>query len=177
MQICLLMGSPRLEGTTARLAEAFAEGARSAGHAVSRIDVAELDVAPCTAGLLEALAEGKNVDNDDMNRVFDALLDADVVVLATPLYYYGMTAQLKTVIDRLVSKNDAVASRGARALLLAVAAGPDEAAMAPLEAQFRAMCGYLRWTPVDCVYGLGLAMHSLESTGALEKARSIGASL
>lgn len=177
MKICLLMGSPHLEGTTAALAEAFSEGARAAGHEVERIDVETLTIEPCTNALLERLTKGEDVDTDGMAKVFASLLKADAVVLATPLYYYGMTAQLKAVVDRFVSRNDEVAAKGLKAVLLAVAAGPAPEAMEPLSAQFRAICGYLKWTNAGQVFGLGLAMRPLEETGALDEARKLGASL
>lgn len=112
-----------------------------------------------------------------MAKVFASLLKADAVVLATPLYYYGMTAQLKAVVDRFVSRNDEVAAKGLKAVLLAVAAGPAPEAMEPLSAQFRAICGYLKWTNAGQVFGLGLAMRPLEETGALDEARKLGQSL
>lgn len=174
MKICLLMGSPHLNGTTAQLADAFADGARAAGHTVERIDVETLTISPCTAELLDRCFAGEDVDTDGMATVFSSLLSADAVVLATPLYYYGMTAQLKTVVDRFVSKNDAIAARGLKAALLAVAAGPAPEAMEPLEAQFRALCGYLKWTNAGCVYGLGLAIKPLSESGALDEARKLG---
>lgn len=177
MKICLLMGSPHLEGTTAALAEAFSEGARAAGHEVERIDVETLTIEPCTNALLERLTKGEDVETDGMAKVFASLLKADAIVLATPLYYYGMTAQLKAVVDRFVSRNDEVAAKGLKAVLLAVAAGPAPEAMEPLSAQFRAICGYLKWTNAGQVFGLGLAMRPLEETGALDEARKLGASL
>lgn len=175
MKICLLMGSPHLNGTTAQLSDAFIEGARSAGHEVEKIDIAALTIQPCTAELLDKIFAGGSVDEDGMASVFASLMRADAVVFATPLYYYGMTAQLKTVLDRLVSKNDAIAEKGLDAALLVVAAGPDTAAIEPLESQFRALCGYLRMKNRGTVSGLGLALKPLEENGALERARAFGA--
>ena len=84
---------------------------------------------------------------------------------------------IEAVVDRFVSRNDEVAAKGLKAVLLAVAAGPAPEAMEPLSAQFRAICGYLKWTNAGQVFGLGLAMRPLEETGALDEARKLGASL
>ena len=81
----------------------------AAGHEVERIDVETLTIEPCTNALLER--KGEDV-TDGMAKVRASLLKADAVVLATPLYYYGMTAQLKAVVDRFVSRNDEVAAKG-----------------------------------------------------------------
>ena len=89
MEVTILLGSPHLNGNTASLAAGFSDGAKLAGANVVRIDVDQLGVSPVDAKLLKRLEAGENVDADGMDRVIDRLLASDVVVFATPLYYYG----------------------------------------------------------------------------------------
>ena len=109
MKIVVLQGSPNINGSTAILVEEFARGAREAGHAVVRIDVDRADVAPCT-GCVRCGYEGPCIQHDGMDGIRNEILSADMVVFATPLYYYGMTAQLKIVIDRFCSARAAASS-------------------------------------------------------------------
>ena len=99
MNIAVLMGSPNERGSTYLLADAFRRGAEERGHEVQLIDVAHARLRPCS-GCIACGYDGPCVQKDDMERIGTAILGADMLVFATPLYYYGMSAQLKTVIDR-----------------------------------------------------------------------------
>ena len=99
MKIIVLMGSPNRNGSTGILAENFKRGAEEAGHLVEVIDVCHADIHPCI-GCVKCGYEGPCVQKDDVERIRKRLLASDMVVFATPLYYYGMSAQLKTVVDR-----------------------------------------------------------------------------
>ena len=100
--VLVLNGSPRTNGNTAALVDAFAEGAGQAGNDVVRFDVALMDIAPCRGCLGGgADAESPCVQKDDMDAVYAAYRAADVVVLASPMYCWSVTAQEKAVLDRL----------------------------------------------------------------------------
>lgn len=118
MEVTILLGSPHLNGNTAALASGFSDGAKMAGANVVRIDVDQLGVSPVDAKLLKRLEAGENVDADGMDRVIDRLLASDVVVFATPLYYYGMSAQLKIVLDRFLARNGELQQHPARSCSL-----------------------------------------------------------
>lgn len=90
MNIVILRGSPNRDGSTAILCEEFARGARQAGHAVERIDVAQADVRPCTGCVACGYGARPCVQRDGMAAILEKILAADVLVLATPLYYYGI---------------------------------------------------------------------------------------
>ena len=124
MNVLILQASPNLRGSTAILADEFARGAREAGHTVTRVDVDRLDIAPCT-GCVACGYEGPCVQHDDMDALRRQILAADMLVLATPLYYYGMAAQLKCVIDRFCSANSSITRRHLRSALLTVAWNAD----------------------------------------------------
>ena len=86
MKILILMGSPNPKGSTFLLADAFRQGAQDGGHVVQMIDVAKAHVSPC-GGCVACGYDGPCVKRDDMARIGAALLEADMLVLATPLYY------------------------------------------------------------------------------------------
>lgn len=95
MKIIILMGSPNRKGSTSILLENFVKGAEEAGHSCEIIDVCHADIRPCT-GCVSCGYEGPCVQKDDVETIRRKILSADMVVFATPLYYYGMSAQLKT---------------------------------------------------------------------------------
>ena len=99
MKITILLGSPNRKGSTNILTEAFQRGAEEAGHKCEVIDVCHADIHPCT-GCVHCGYEGPCVQKDDMEMIRRKLLQTDMIVFATPLYYYGMSAQMKTVVDR-----------------------------------------------------------------------------
>lgn len=100
MKIIILFASPNKNGSTAILTDHFMRGAKENGHTVEVIDVCKMNIRPCI-GCVRCGYEGPCVQKDDNKIIRDTLLTGDMVVFATPLYYYGMSAQLKTVIDRL----------------------------------------------------------------------------
>lgn len=99
--IVILVGSMRKDGNTDLLAQAFAEGARK-NNTVEIISVADYKVNPCIGCNSCFTREGnKCFQNDDMDEIYEKLKIADIVVVASPVYFYGISAELKSVIDRL----------------------------------------------------------------------------
>lgn len=99
-KILLISASPRKGGNTDRLCDEFARGAREAGHEVEKIRLAEHTIHYCTGcGTCSEL--GKPCpQRDDAAEIIDKMVAADTLVLATPVYFYTMSAQMKTLIDR-----------------------------------------------------------------------------
>ena len=100
-KILILTGSPRKNGNTDRLAEAFAEGAGEPPD-VELISVSDYKVNPCI-GCESCFTRNDHscFQKDDMGLIYDKLKEADTVIIASPVYFYGISAQLKAVIDRL----------------------------------------------------------------------------
>lgn len=101
-KIIILNGSPRRAGNTAALTSAFARGAREAGHTVEEFFLHEMKINGC----LGCFGGGKDpaspcVQKDDMGKIYPVYKEADIVVLASPLYYWTISGQLKTAFDRL----------------------------------------------------------------------------
>ena len=104
MQILVLNGSPRPNGNTKGMVEAFREGAVSVGHHVDVVDVCQLKINGCLAcEYCHTKGHGACVQKDDMRQIYDLLKEAEMLVLASPIYYHGITGQLKCVIDRFYS--------------------------------------------------------------------------
>lgn len=101
MKIVVLNGSPRKGGNTEIMTQAFAEAARKNQNEVSILDVAPMNIRGCLGCKYCWAHKGECVQKDDMGKVFEALVDADMVVFASPIYWFDITAQMKTVIDRL----------------------------------------------------------------------------
>lgn len=104
MRILVLNGSPRPNGNTKGMVEAFREGAVSAGHHVDVMDVCRLKVNGCLAcEYCHTKGHGECVQKDDMQQIYNLLNEAEMLVLASPIYYHGISGQLKCVIDRFYS--------------------------------------------------------------------------
>ena len=104
MKIVILNGSPRPHGNTAKMTEAFVTAAGEAGHNVVRFDVCRMDVRGCMAcEYCHSEGEGTCIQKDDMHAIYAELADLDMLVLAAPIYYHGISGQLKCVIDRFYS--------------------------------------------------------------------------
>lgn len=98
-KILVLSTSPRKGGNSDMLADAFIEGAREAGHAVEKVCLREKDTRFCK-GCLACQKTQACVIHDDAPAIVSSMQQADVLVFATPIYYYGMCGQMKTLLDR-----------------------------------------------------------------------------
>ena len=102
-KILILSASPRKGGNSDLLCDQFAKGAEEAGHQVEKIRVQEEKIGPCMA-CYGYRGTGACVQKDDMAAVLEKMVEADVLVLATPVYFYSMDGQLKTLIDRTLPR-------------------------------------------------------------------------
>lgn len=160
MKIVILEGSPNRKGSTHLLVEAFAEGAKESGHSIQFVNAAHADVRPCT-GCIHCGYEGPCVQKDEMETIRPMILGADMVVFATPLYYYGMSAQLKTLIDRFCSFNGSIQRKRMRSALLAVAWNDDSWTFEALESHYRTLVHYLNFRDQGMVLGKGCGTPSM----------------
>jgi len=101
-KIVILNGSPRRKGNTSALVKAFTDGAESSGHTVTAFFLHDMDIHGCKGCFGgHSSKDCPCVQHDDMVKIYPAVRDCDVVVLATPLYYWNMSGQIRTCIDRL----------------------------------------------------------------------------
>ncbi|WP_195975217.1 flavodoxin family protein [Hydrogeniiclostridium mannosilyticum] len=102
MKILVLNGSPRPNGNTAAMVGAFAEGARESGHEVTVVPVCQKKIGGCLAcEYCHTKGEGKCVQQDDMQEIYPVLEEAEMIVLASPIYYHSFTGQLQCAINRI----------------------------------------------------------------------------
>lgn len=104
MKILVLNGSPHADGATSFMVNAFIEGASEAGNEVSSINVAHLTIRGCMAcEYCRERERGVCCQKDDMQAIYPEILSADMIVFASPIYYFTLSAQLQSVIHRTYS--------------------------------------------------------------------------
>ena len=103
-KVLILSGSPRKGGNSDILCDEFQKGAESVGNQVEKIFVAEQKIPPCTGCYYCKDHAGKCVFNDGMADLLQKIIDCEVLVLSSPVYFYSLSAQLKAVIDRCVAR-------------------------------------------------------------------------
>ena len=155
MKIVVLTGSPRRNGNTNHLAGQFIKGAEEAGHEVYRFDCAQRKVSPCIA-CNRCGMNGQCIFNDDFEQLRPHLVAADMVVFATPMYYFGFSSQLKAVIDRFYALNGQIKGNVKQsALLMAYAdTAPEEAE--PMLSHYHTLLRYLGWKDSGTVVAAGM---------------------
>ena len=173
MKILVITGSPRRKGNSAILADNFIKGAEEAGHMVFRFDAAFKKVHPCT-GCNHCGMDGPCVFNDDFNEVRSNIIDADAVVFASPMYYFGLSAQIKTVIDRFYAINGQIHVSKKTALLMTYAdTGAKEAQ--PIISHYETLINYLGWEDCGRVIASGVwTAGSVKNTKFPEQAYKLG---
>lgn len=103
-KVLILSGSPRKGGNSDTLCDEFMRGAKEAGNDVEKIRVSEKKIGFCRGCYYCQKSGGVCAVKDDMADVLQKIIDADVLLLASPVYFYSIDAQLKAVIDRTVAR-------------------------------------------------------------------------
>lgn len=179
-KIVILNGGPRKNGNTSALVRAFTEGAESAGHTVTEFFLSGMDIHGCKGCFSgHSGRECPCAQRDDMDKIYPAVKGSDVVVLASPLYYWNMSGQLRTAVDRLfaLEEGDGNLLRGndrASALLMAAEGrGFEDAAL-----YYDHLMEHLRWKNLGKVL-CGGVMNTGDIKGhkELDEARRLGRSI
>ena len=110
-KVLILSSSPRKGGNSDILCDEFERGAIEAGNEVEKIRVAEKKISPCLGCYYCRDNGGRCVFNDDMADVLQKIIDCDVLVLSSPVYFYSVCAQMKLVIDRTVARWTEIANK------------------------------------------------------------------
>ncbi len=179
-KIVVIRGSPRADGNSAaRAAAFFVKAAEEKGHGVTRFDAAMMNVGGCRG----CWVGGKNpespcVQKDDMEQIYPAYKEADVVVLASPLYYWTISGQLKRAFDRLfaVAECDPIYTnpRKESALLMAAEGNGFEETVYWYD-RLMGHIGWKDWGKALC--GGVMAVGDIDGKPELEEARKLGASI
>ena len=160
MKIVILKGSPNKYGSSNMLADSFAKGATENGHEIIEIDAAHADITPCI-GCIQCGYEGECCLNDDMDGFRKEILNSDMLVFVTPLYYYGMSAQLNTLIYRFCSRNFSIQRKNFKSALLTVAYNADDWTFDALESHYDTLVKYLNLSDCGRVLGYGCGTPSM----------------
>lgn len=177
MKIVVLIGSPNRNGSTNMIAREFEKGALKAGHQVVMIDVAHANVGVC-GGCVACGYEGPCVKKDDMEIIKKEILSADMLVFATPLYYYGMTSQLKTIIDRFCAINASLQRKHMKSALLAVAWNSDSWTFDALVSHYKTLVRYLNFQDCGMILGIGCGTPGMTARSIyIKNAYDLGKSL
>ena len=177
MKIVVLTGSPRKNGNSAYLAEQFIKGAEEKGHEVFRFDCAFKQVEPCRA-CNRCGMDGPCIFNDDFQELRPRLIEADMVVFATPMYYFGISAQMKRVIDRFYAINGQIKGTVKKAAFLMTYADTAKKEAEPMLVHYHTLMDYLGWTSVGEVVASGIwTAGSVRNTEYPQQAYQLGKSL
>ena len=174
MNILILSGSPRKGGNTELLVEAFVKGA-SQKHHVDVVSVHDYKVNPCMGCNACFKSESNScVQKDDMPLIYEKMAEADMLVIASPVYFYGLSAQLKAVIDRFHNPIRDTYHIKKTALLLVGAASLPELFDGIL-AQYRLCLNFFKLEDAGRVLVRGVKdKGDIQNTEAIQKANELG---
>lgn len=178
-KIIILNGSPRPKGNTAGLIRAFTEGAEAAGHEVTTFLLDRMDIHGCKG----CYGGGKNPDHpcvqqDGMDKIYPVFREADVVVMASPLYFWTLSGQLRTATDRLFAlmEGNETALGTPRESVLLMAAESHEFEEASY--YYDRLMEHMGWQNRGKVLAGGVArVGDIEGKPALEEARRLGGAI
>lgn len=176
-RVLVVAASPRKNGNSDLLCERFIEGALAAGHVVEEVFLREREIGFCRACDYCRSHDGVCVLRDDAAEVLGKMIEADVIVLATPVYFYSMDAQMKTLIDRTVARYTEIADK--ELCFIAVMADADEALM---ERTIDGLRGFADCLPGSVERGVVRAVGAwakgdIVGNPAMDEAFALGASL
>lgn len=171
MKILVLNGSPRPNGNTVAMIAAFSEGAAEAGHEVTVFNICQKKIAGCLGcGYCRGKGNGTCIQKDDMQEVYGLLAAADMIVFATPVYYFAYSAQLQAAVNRFYALGHLAEPK--KAALLLSSGSPDvyEGAIYA----YRKTCEFVRLTDMGICTAYG---PENKSEAKLAEVRALGRSL
>lgn len=177
MNILVIETSPHKKGSSNMLADAFMKGAREAGHKVTVFDSGHAKIEGCL-GCGACGMSGPCVQKDDMKELREKILNADMTVFVTPLYYFGFSAQLKKVIDRFYAFNTQLSSKHMKTALIVAAWDSNDWTMKDIQSHYETLCRYLHFENVGEVLGTGCGSPSMtERSPFMNTAYTLGKSI
>ncbi len=177
MKIIIVESSPHKKGSSNLLADNFIKGAEEKGHEITVFDAGHSDIRPCL-GCSSCSMNGTCVQKDDMSDFQKDLLNSDMVVFVTPLYYFGVSAQLKTVIDRFYNINLKLTSKNLKSVLIVAAWDDNSRTMKDIKEHYLTICKYLNFENKGMILGFGCGTVDMTSSAQYpNKAYELGRSL
>lgn len=176
MKVLVIKGGPRVKGTTNTIVEEFIKGAKSAAHEVKVFDNGRGAIKPCL-GCKACWMNGTCIQKDPMNDLIQDILSTDYLVLVSPMYYFGLSAQLKAVIDRFYSHTSKITNRHLKVIYIVAAMSDDDRDWAAIEKHLDTLTDYMQFNEVDRIMAKGAGEVYMIDKKYLEKAYKIGAEL
>lgn len=179
-KIVILNGSPRQNGNTSELVKAFTEGAISAGNEVLTFHLDRMSIHGCKGCFGgHSSKECPCVQKDDMAKIYPAIKEAGVVVLASPLYYWNMSGQLRTAVDRLFALEEGdgnlLRAHGRSSALLMAAEGYG---FEDVLLYYDHLLEHLKWKNIGHVLAGGnMLVGDIKGKKELDEARKLGVSI
>lgn len=174
MNILVLNGSPRPEGNTAALVDAFTEGAKEAGHGVTVLNLGRKKIAGCIAcEHCHNKGNGACIQKDDMQEVYAALEKAEMLVLASPVYYFTLTGQLQCAIQRIYAFKSTMPPKLKKTALI-LTSGDGDVYASSIQEYNEAFLGYMGTQDMGIITAYG---DQNKSKKKLAEARALGKSL
>jgi len=157
MNILILQASPRANGSTAWMAEEYKKAAEAAGHQVTLVNVSKKKIAGCLAcEYCHTKGNGACIQKDDMQELYPLMAEAEVLVLASPIYYFTMNAQMQAPIQRMYCVGSPAKVKKMALLVSSYSPGVYTGAMA----EYHDICNY--WHAEDS--GIVTAMNDEQKT-------------
>ncbi len=177
MKILALIGSPRKGSNTDLLVDAVIEGARTKGHSADKLFLYDHDIRPCVDCRGCKRDDHRCALRDDMQTIYPRISDADLIIFATPVYWYGPTAKMKLLLDRLrpfIADGGLTGKKG----LLVVPSEEGAGCCGPLLSMFHMSFGYLGMESAGEILVSAYERGEIKkSPHELKRAFEIGASL
>ena len=178
MKITVITGSARKNGTSNYMADEFIRGAEESGHEVYRFDSARADVKNCLGCNACGMGTKPCIHKDDFVELREHLLNSDVVVFVTPMYYFGMSSTLKKVIDRFYSIDPQLKEKTNKGILISVQHAPVDAVKEPINAHYQAILSWLNMENAGIINAIGIeSVEHLKQTPYPSQAYELGKSL
>ena len=175
MKITVITSSPRQNGTSNFLAEEFIKGAKECGHEIYKFDAAKADVKNCVACQSCAMGTKPCVLKDDFVQLRENLLESDVIVFVTPVYYFGMTSSLKKVIDRFYSIDAKLRAKNNKAVLISSQHASAKSISDGLNLHYMSILSWLNIENAGIINALGIeSIEQLKQTQYPHKAYKLG---
>ena len=172
-KVLVLSASPRKGGNSDLLCDQFVLGTEEAGNQTEKIFLRDKKIGYCT-GCESCYTSHKCVQEDDMTEVLEKMIAADVIVMATPVYFYTMNAQMKTLIDRTCSRYTEINNK--EIYFIVTAADGREQAMERTLEGFRGFTSLLSGAKEKgIIYGTGAwHMGDIKESRAMVQAQEMG---
>ena len=156
MNITVITGSARKNGTSNYLADEFIKGAKEKGHEIFIFDSAHSDVKSCLGCNACSMGSKPCIHKDVFVKLRENLLNSEVIVFVTPIYYFGMTSTLKKVIDRFYSIDPQLKEKQNKAVLISVQHSPVDVVKDSLNQNYQMILNWLNIENAGIINAIGI---------------------